>query len=60
MKVGIKAQGHGKHGGRAKMFVQRHGKGGNARRSYNALEKALETTVRQQGKKACRSYHEDY
>jgi len=51
MKTGFKAQGHG---GR-KLFVQRHGsKRGASRHSYAAAEKALETKVRNAGRKACK------
>ena len=52
MKTGTKAQGQDANG---KMCVQRHGhKRGSSRRSYNAAEKALETKVRQAGKKEIR------
>lgn len=38
-----------------KRFVQRHGhKRGASRRSYAAQEKAAETRVRRQGKRACK------
>lgn len=51
MKVGRKAQGGGRN---RKMYIQRHGsKRGASRRSYAAAEKAIETVVRQEGKKAC-------
>lgn len=51
MKIGFKAQGHG---GR-KLFIQRHGsKRGSSRHSYAAAEKALETKVRNAGRKACK------
>lgn len=49
MKVGTKAQGQDHLG---KMCSIRHG--GGSKRSANALEKAIETKVRQQGKKECK------
>jgi hypothetical protein len=50
MKVGRKAQ--GSQGGDAKFCIQRHGH--SKPRSYNRCEKAIETKLRQQGKKAAR------
>lgn len=49
MMIGTKAQGQ-RH--MAKLVSIRHGHG--SRRSCNAQEKAAETKVRQEGKKACR------
>lgn len=50
MQTGIRAQGPNGD----KLYVTRHGhKRGVARRSYAAAEKALETKVRQRGKKEC-------
>jgi hypothetical protein len=51
MKVGRKAQGQDHQ---AKLVSVRHGHG--SRRSCNAQEKAIETKVRQAGKKACRDW----
>lgn len=53
MQTGTKAQGQDHM---AKMFVIRHGRSG--RRIVNAAEKAIETKVRQAGKKACRQVDE--
>ncbi len=51
MSTGKKAQGQvSGH----KMFNIRHGHG--PRRGCNAVEKALETKVRQEGKKVCRGW----
>lgn len=52
-QVGLKAQGHG---GKTKVWVTRHGHA--PARSANAAEKAIETKVRQAGKKACRETEE--
>ncbi len=49
MKVGSKAQGQEQYG---KFFVSRHGSR-MTKRAANALEKTLETKVRQAGKKEC-------
>lgn len=52
MRVGSKAQGQDCG---VKDFVQRYGhKRGVSRRSYDRQEKAVETRVRQQGKRACK------
>ena len=51
MKTGIKAQGQDHM---AKLMSIRHGHA--PRRSCNAQEKAIETKVRQAGKKACRDF----
>jgi len=49
MMVGMKAQGQDIM---AKLVNRRHGHG--PRRGCNAVEKAVETKVRQAGRKACR------
>lgn len=56
MQVGIKAQG-GKQAGE-KVFIVRHGHA--PPRSAQAAEKAIETQVRQAGKKACQDWRKDY
>jgi len=50
MQIGIKVQGRSA----IKAVVMRHGhKRGLSRRSYAAAEKAIETAVRQAGRRAC-------
>ena len=53
MKVGKKAQGQACP--IEKMLVKRHGSRAS-RRGCNALEKAIETRIRREGKKACREW----
>lgn len=54
MKIGTKAQGQDHM---AKLVTIRHGHA--PRRSCNAQEKAIETRVRQAGKKECRTVDQD-